>query len=81
MADSEPERSALTAAKEFINRRYNSQADADRKLYSTWYRSAGANELRAQGKAIPVDFFFYLKYQNHYPWVTTSLLTFKLLRR
>lgn len=81
MADSEPERSALTAAKEFIKRRYSSQADVDRRLYSAWYQSAGADELRTQGKAVPVDFFFYIKYQSHYPWVTTSLLTFKLLQQ
>lgn len=81
MADSESERSAVTAAREFIKRRNSPQADVDRKLYSTWYRSADANELRARGRAIPADFFFYLKYQSHYPWVTTSLLTFKLLQR
>lgn len=76
MDHGESGRVAVSAAADFIRRR-REQRDEER-LYVKWRGGAEAEQLRKQGKPIPHNYWFYLKYRNHYSWITVALATLKL---
>ena len=63
-------------AADFLRRRR--EARDEEKAYMRWLQSDEAKTMKANGKAIPRNYWFFIKYRNHYPWIVVALATMKL---
>lgn len=77
MGNSQPGRPAVSeGAADFLRRRR--EGHDEERTYVEWSQSAQAQSMRTAGYAIPRNYWFFVKYRNHYPWISVALITAKL---